>query len=193
MGTMTKFTIALVILCYLQAVFCTCLFNQCTDECPDNAPTAGQCAILFDEPKCNDDKRIVAENGGSPIPITGDLKKDAESIAVHAGCTLEIFTDEDFDNSKSFIFTAKPNKPLFIRRIEKAEDSDYDGEGLQVVDTDDLDDFHEEIECVKCTCGKRGAETGIKPTRGLIGSAINKGKDFVKDGLKSAASSLLGR
>ena len=72
-----------------------------------------------------------------------DLKKDAESIAVHAGCTLEIFTDEDCDNSKSFIFTAKPNKPLFIRRIEKAEDSDYDGEGLQVVDTDDLDDFRE--------------------------------------------------
>ena len=94
---MAKFTIALVILCYLQAVFCTCLFNQCTDECPDNAPTAGQCAILFDEPKCNDDKRIVAENGGSPIPITGvniliiNIQLSTESklyTFMHLCCTI---------------------------------------------------------------------------------------------------------
>merc|ERR1719150_626182 len=120
---MNKLATPLLILSFLQLIAGSCVFNVCTDECPENAPTAGQCAILFDEPKCNDEKFVIADNGDREIRVSEDLDKDAESIAVRRGCTLEVFKEKDCDGS-SFIFTAKPNKDMFIRSIDDAEDDE---------------------------------------------------------------------
>ena len=40
------------------------------DQCDKNVPSAGQCAILFDEPKCRKDKFVVADNGGRAQPVS---------------------------------------------------------------------------------------------------------------------------
>ena len=136
---MNKFT-ALLLLCFASQISARCFLGVCTDKCQDNAPKAGQCAILFDEPKCNSEKFIVADNGKSDIEVSEDLEEDAESIAVRRGCTLEVFNDDDC-TGKSFTFSARNDKDLFIKDIEDGDDDDYEDEGLDFVDTDDLDDF----------------------------------------------------
>merc|ERR1712004_957200 len=148
--TMNKFT-AVLLLCFASQISARCFLGVCTDKCQDNAPKAGQCAILFDEPKCNSEKFIVADNGKSDIEVSEDLEEDAESIAVRRGCTLEVFNDDD-----------------------------YEDEGLDFVDTDDLDDFEEEIKCVKCTCGGNSI------------SGLKKGNSGFFGGIKDAALSSIG-
>ena len=69
-ATMNKLATPLLILSFLQLIAGSCVFNVCTDECPENAPTAGQCAILFDEPKCNDEKFVIADNGDREIRVS---------------------------------------------------------------------------------------------------------------------------
>jgi len=175
---MNKFT-ALLLLCFASQISARCFLGVCTDKCQDNAPKAGQCAILFDEPKCNSEKFIVADNGKSDIEVSEDLEEDAESIAVRRGCTLEVFNDDDC-TGKSFTFSARNDKDLFIKDIEDGDDDDYEDEGLDFVDTDDLDDFEEEIKCVKCTCG------------GNSRSGLKKGNSGFFGGIKDAALSSIG-
>ena len=70
---MHKLTAALLF-CVLNQISARCLLGVCTDKCEDNAPPAGTCAILFDEPKCNEDQFSVPINQGLTIrsvPVTG--------------------------------------------------------------------------------------------------------------------------
>ena len=53
---------------------------------------------------------------------------------------MEVFNDDDC-TGKSFTFSARRDRDLFIKDIEDADDDDYDDQGLDEVDTDDLDDF----------------------------------------------------
>merc|ERR1712029_1255292 len=107
--TMHKLTV-LMFLCLASQISARCFLGVCSDKCEDNAPTAGQCAILFDEPKCNEDKFVVPINQGltvRAIPVSSDLNEDDD-------------------------------------------DDEFEDEGFDIVDTDDLDDFEESIQCVKC-------------------------------------------
>merc|ERR1719232_2290272 len=160
---MNKLT-ALLLLCFASQISARCFLGVCTDKCEDNAPKAGQCAILFDEPKCNSEKFIVADNGKSDIEVSEDLEEDAESIAVRRGCTLEVFNDDD-----------------------------YEDEGLDFVDTDDLDDFDEEIKCVKCTCGGNNKSGLKKGNSGFFGGIKDTIKETVglRDGLTGLVKSVL--
>merc|ERR1712012_1377570 len=174
--TMHKLT-AVLLFCVLNQISARCLLGVCTDKCEDNAPPAGTCAILFDEPKCNEDQFSVPINQGLTIravPVTGSMKEDAESLAVRRGCTLEVFND-DRCTGESFVFTAKNDRDLFVKDIEDDDDDEFEDEGFDIVDTDDLDDFEESIQCVKCTCGGKGF-TGLKKRyNGSFGSSIISG------------------
>jgi len=191
--TMNKLT-ALLLLCFASQISARCFLGVCTDKCEDNAPKAGQCAVLFDEPKCNSEKFIVADNGKSDIEVSEDLEEDAESIAVRRGCTLEVFNDDDC-TGKSFTFSARNDKDLFIKDLEDGDDDDYEDEGLDFVDTDDLDDFDEEIKCVKCTCGGNSKSGLKKGNSGFFGGIKDTIKETVglKDGLTGLVKSVLSK
>ena len=66
MKNMHKLTV-LMFLCLASQISARCFLGVCSDKCEDNAPTAGQCAILFDEPKCNEDKFVVPINQGLTV------------------------------------------------------------------------------------------------------------------------------
>merc|ERR1712029_977080 len=185
--TMKKLT-ALLLLCFASQISARCFLGVCTDKCEDNAPKAGQCAILFDEPKCNSEKFIVADNGKSDIEVSEDLEEDAESIAVRRGCTLEVFNDDDC-TGKSFTFSARNDKDLFIKDLEDGDDDDYEDEGLDFVDTD------EEIKCVKCTCGGNSKSGLKKVNSGFFGGIKDTIKDTVglKGGLTGFVKSVLSK
>ena len=63
---MHKLTVVLLF-CFASQISARCFLGACTDKCEDNAPSAGQCAILFDEPKCNDDQFAVPINQGLTV------------------------------------------------------------------------------------------------------------------------------
>merc|ERR1712062_956561 len=173
--TMNKLT-ALLLLCFASQISARCFLGVCTDKCEDNAPKAGQCAVLFDEPKCNSEKFIVADNGKSDIEVSEDLEEDAESIAVRRGCTLEVFNDDDC-TGKSFTFSARNDKDLFIKDLESGDDDDYD----------------EEVKCVKCTCGGNSKSGLKKGNSGFFGGIKDTIKETVglKDGLTGLVKSVL--
>ena len=77
---MTKLATPLIILAYLQLIAGICVFNKCSDKCPENAPKAGQCAILFDEPKCNSEKFVIADNGDREVQVS-EVKSSKLSLS----------------------------------------------------------------------------------------------------------------
>ena len=89
--TMHKLTV-LMFLCLASQISARCFLGVCSDKCEDNAPTAGQCAILFDEPKCNEDKFVVPINQGVTvcgIPVSSvsfqllGLKEIYQLMSIH--------------------------------------------------------------------------------------------------------------
>ena len=121
---------------------------------------------------------------------------------------MEVFNDDDC-TGKSFTFSARRDRDLFIKDIEDADDDDYDDQGLDEVDTDDLDDFgtnfdrcknqsksefsiyftEEEIKCVKCTCGGNNKSGLKKGSSGFFGSI----KDAAKSTITGAIKGVLGK
>merc|ERR1712170_106249 len=127
------------------------LISKLTDDCDDvyeekveDKWQSGQCAIVFDDEDCSDDGLKISTGvttfTRNPLKSGYSLKlsrwhEEIDSIIVRAGCTLTAYKDSDCEGEKQ----EYKGKSSLTRRDK---DKVYD----------DLDDFEDEIECIKCEC-----------------------------------------
>merc|ERR1712241_128730 len=125
----------------------TGVFDDCDDvykEKVEDKWQSDQCAIVFDEDDCSDDglkistgvttfTRNPLKSGYSPK--LAFWHEEIDSIIVRAGCTLTAYKDSDCEGEKQ---EYKGESSLTRRDKDKVYD--------------DLDDFEDEIECIKCEC-----------------------------------------
>merc|ERR1711884_298890 len=166
-STMRKFALFVILplIGYTQALGlggCTTRTNECRDILAMRQGKA-LCAVMYEEPCCNSGDVHVA---ASDLIDNKDKEDDIESMVVNANCTLTIYKDTDCEG-ESYILQAAARKDLIIRDLEE-ESRDEDG---------DLEEFDNEIGCVKCMCGTGGQEPVIRQkeqgTLGKLGSKLS--------------------
>merc|ERR1712241_157389 len=183
-STMMKFTVFVILpfIGYTQALGlggCTTRTNECRDI-PAMRQGKALCAVMYEEPCCNSGDVHVADGeertfstnvfrddvDASDLIDNKDKEDDIESMVVNANCTLTIYKDTDC-KGESYILQAAARKDLIIRDLEE-ESRDEDG---------DLEEFDNEIGCVKCMCGTGGQEPVIRQkeqgTLGKLGSKLS--------------------
>eukprot|EP00093_Oithona_nana_P002949 02949.XXX_4743_4068_1 [CDS] Oithona nana genome sequencing. len=181
---MMKFTVFVILslIAYTQALGlggCTTRTNECKDI-PKLRQGRALCAVMYEEPCCNSgdvhvidgEERTFSTNvfrddvDASDLIDNKDKEDDIESIVVNANCTLTIYKDTDCEG-ESYILQAAARKDLIIKDLEE-ESRDEDG---------DLEEFDNEIGCVKCMCGTGGQEPVIRQkeqgTLGKLGSKLS--------------------
>merc|ERR1719225_2064139 len=172
---MMKFTLFVILplIGYTQALGlggCSTRTNECRDI-PAMRQGKALCAVMYEEPCCNSGDVHVAD-GEERTFSTNVFRDDVdasdfiESMVVNANCTLTIYKDTDCEG-ESYILQAAARKDLIIRDLEE-ESRDEDG---------DLEEFDNEIGCVKCMCGTGGQEPVIRQkeqgTLGKLGSKLS--------------------
>jgi len=183
-STMMKFAVFVILplIGYTQALGlggCSTRTNECRDI-PAMRQGKALCAVMYEEPCCNSGDVHVADGeertfstnvfrddvDASDLIDNKDKEDDIESMVVNANCTLTIYKDTDCEG-ESYILQAAARKDLIIRDLEE-ESRDEDG---------DLEEFDNEIGCVKCMCGTGGQEPVIRQkeqgTLGKLGSKLS--------------------
>merc|ERR1719433_411156 len=155
---MLKFTLLLV-LPFLGRLQAAGIANLRTNECKAIKCNSGEVEmkpgqnVTFSLNFLRDDVRT------EDLARNADKKNDIESAVVRRGCTLEIWKGSKFEG-ESYILVAKNNEDLIVKDFED-EDRDEDG---------DLEEFDNDVESARCTCGGNG-EPGIRHgTEGFFGS-----------------------